>query len=519
MAVLYYNERYTYLFSELQKIYNKKPFEIEDLLNISIIEKESEKYANEHKELEGFKFDKELVYYKAIAEKRLCDNEFYPSFASSINDFDKERLINSNIIIEDETNYPTTLKEYVKIIVKEIFKFSELRSGQIDAIKYYIEEEKDTLVIMKTDSRKSFCYATSSIIFDGLTVVISLLKFLIQSQVRTIEYKARLFKEIALGFTCLLYITPEKLLLNNSVKKLCNCLYYKKKLQFVINEAHCIFEFHYFRNLGMLKNLFPEAQIIALTATLSQDDVETLQDNLNITYFKITKSTDLLCMDLGIKNCSDILVILNQKMEEISLDLMIATSAFGLDIDMPNVCLVLHYNFPMNMISLIQASDWAEQDQQGSKCIILYTKKDIHTNYIIIADNRERHSDDKVQQTDVKLEILELIKVVKLLYENNDKPIIPLDIVEIFCCLDNERLRDRKLKLIDNHPKPKHLCIKVLAKLALMDLVHHGLIKQTILLKRKTNKNYLISSIIIEGVADNAESLAQKEMWSYWLKK
>ncbi|CAG8837546.1 22220_t:CDS:2, partial [Gigaspora margarita] len=37
----------------------------------------------------------------------------------------------------------------------------------------------------------------------------------------TIEYKSKIFEETALGFTCLLYVTPEKLLLNKSLGKLC----------------------------------------------------------------------------------------------------------------------------------------------------------------------------------------------------------------------------------------------------------------------------------------------------------
>lgn len=80
-----------------------------------------------------------------------------------------------------------SLEEHIKIIAKEIFKFTELRPGQMDAIKYYVENKKDTLVIMKTGGGKSFCYAIASILFDGLTVVISPLKSLIQNQVVSIN--------------------------------------------------------------------------------------------------------------------------------------------------------------------------------------------------------------------------------------------------------------------------------------------------------------------------------------------
>ena len=63
----------------------------------------------------------------------------------------------------------------------------------------------------------------------------------------TIEHESKIFEEIALGFTRLLYVTPEKLLLNKSLGKLCGRLHDEGKLQFVIDEAHCIFEFRHFR--------------------------------------------------------------------------------------------------------------------------------------------------------------------------------------------------------------------------------------------------------------------------------
>ena len=47
------------------------------------------------------------------------------------------------------------------------------------------------------------------------------------------------------------------------------------------------------------------------------------------------------------------------------------------------------------------------------------------------------HAKDKVELKDVKTEILDLLKVVEVLYKNNDKPIVPLDIIDIFCLLNN----------------------------------------------------------------------------------
>ncbi|CAG8602303.1 3000_t:CDS:2 [Gigaspora margarita] len=108
--------------------------------------------------------------------------------------------------MEDKANYSTTLNEHTKIIANEIFKFSELRPGQLDAIKYFIEEEKNTLVIINTGNGKSFCYATALVIFDSLIVVILLLKSLIQSQnnIKALQDNLNItYFEIAKGFDLL----------------------------------------------------------------------------------------------------------------------------------------------------------------------------------------------------------------------------------------------------------------------------------------------------------------------------
>ncbi|CAG8855662.1 37964_t:CDS:2, partial [Gigaspora margarita] len=62
---------------------------------------------------------------------------------------------------------------------------------------------------------------------------------------------------------------------------------------------------------------------------------------------------------------------------------------FGLGIDMPDVRLVINYTFLMSMTDLIQNSGRARRDQKpDAKCVILYTRKDICTNYAIIAGDR-----------------------------------------------------------------------------------------------------------------------------------
>ena len=124
-------------------------------------------------------------------------------------------------------------------------------------------------------------------------------------------------------------------------------------------------------------------------------------------------------------------------------------------------------------------------------------------------------------RVDAKLEILEMLEIVTVLCENNDKQITPVDVVEVFGCSTGARLRNRELNSLElvNRPKPQILRTKPLAELALADLVCRGFVKQTIWLERKANKTYLTSSMLIEGVTENANSLAENETWSYWTKK
>ncbi|POG68773.1 putative sgs1 protein [Rhizophagus irregularis DAOM 181602=DAOM 197198] len=69
--------------------------------------------------------------------------------------------------------------------------------------------------------------------------------------------------------------------------------------------------------------------------------------------------------------------------------IMIATSAFGMGINSSNVRVVIHVEVPMSMTSLIQEAGRAGRDGNTATHFIFYGKKDIRTNYSIIAEYRE----------------------------------------------------------------------------------------------------------------------------------
>lgn len=255
----------------------------------------------------------------------------------------------------------------------------------------------------------------------------------------------RVFQQMDKGTLDLLYVAPERLMMADFLERLASL----ELGMFAIDEAHCISQWgHDFRpeytQLGRLRQLFPTVPVVAMTATA---DPETRKDIIrqlgieqatvyvagfdrpNITYTVIPKQKPLaqLCSFLaGRRDEAGIVYALSRKrVEQVAerlrasgfsaaayhaglpdeerrrvqnafrrddLRIVVATVAFGMGIDKPNVRFVVHYDMPKSVESYYQETGRAGRDGLPSEALMLFGMGDVMTARSLIenSDNAQR---------------------------------------------------------------------------------------------------------------------------------
>ena len=344
-------------------------------------------------------------------------------------------------------------------VLRDVFGYPAFRGAQAEIIDH-VAGGGDALVLMPTGGGKSLCYQIPALLRPGCAVVVSPLIALMQDQVdaltqlgvnaavlnSTLDWRAAQAVEQAMfaGSLDLVYIAPERLLLDRTLAMLDALDEAGKLALFAIDEAHCVSQWgHDFRpeylQLSALHERYPNVPRIALTATADQatrnemlarlglNDARVFLssfDRPNIRYTVVEKDNarkQLLGFLAGRKGQAGIVYCLSRKKVEETAEwltaqgypalpyhaglpaeeraanqrrflreeglVICATIAFGMGIDKPDVRFVAHLDLPKSIEAYYQETGRAGRDGEPSDAWMAYGMQDVALQHARIAES------------------------------------------------------------------------------------------------------------------------------------
>ena len=330
-------------------------------------------------------------------------------------------------------------------VLKTYWKYNEFRPVQEEIIEHVLQGN-DTFVLMPTGGGKSLCFQVPALILTGLTLVVSPLISLIKDQVGRLKdlhiqaegiYSGmntktihRILQNCTTGKIKMLYLSPERLktpLFKEYISSL-------DVSMIVVDEAHCISQWGYdfrpsYLNISEIKPYFPDAIIMALTASATRQVVEDIKTRLAILHVKVfqvsffrenltyvsrlthDKRQELLNLIKNVKgsgiiycrsrkatsevagylkshNISASFYHAGLKNEHLSLiqeewmkgktRVMVATTAFGMGIDKADVRFVVHLAIPASLEEYYQEAGRGGRDRNKAYAAMFYDESDIN---------------------------------------------------------------------------------------------------------------------------------------------
>ena len=328
-------------------------------------------------------------------------------------------------------------------ILRKYWGYDDFRGIQRSIIDS-IASGKDTLGLMPTGGGKSITFQVPALAQDGVCLVITPLIALMKDQVENLKkrgiqataiYSGMTQREIVialenciLGSFKFLYISPERLSTQIFLSKI-----KRIKVSFIaVDESHCISQWGYdfrpsYLKIAEIRDIIPDAPVLALTATATPQVVEDIQNQLKLrerNVFKMSferdnlayivrktedKESELIHILNSVagsaivytrnrKGTGETAKLLNEngitaenyhaglmnsekdarqhKWQNNESRVMVATNAFGMGIDKPDVRIVIHLDLPDSPEAYFQEAGRAGRDGKKAYAVLLYGKTD-----------------------------------------------------------------------------------------------------------------------------------------------